>query len=351
MKYDTLVFIGRFQPFHAGHYIVVQEALAQAEEVIMVVGSSFASRSFDNPWTFAERKRMIRARFPQANLKIVPVMDYPYNDAKWVSAVRRVVKENLSASQNKIGLIGHKKDGSSYYLDIFNDWGSVAVEGFVHPDFGRVLSATDIRDSMFKHKFLGYQGTMDRKVSNVAQDIIEESEVLKPYERFSTLFDEFTANEEYKALWKSKATDKGWSQKFVCVDAVVIQSGKVLLIKRKNMPGKGLWAVPGGHLDDDERILDGVLRELKEETGLKIQSRVMRRYIAGSNVFDAPSRSSRGRTISHATFFDLGSAPTMPRIRGLDDAEKAEWVAFEDIKPEMMFEDHYHMIDFFTNIG
>ena len=59
--YDALVFIGRFQPFHKGHESVVKEALKQAKEVIVVVGSSFEARTLRNPFTFEERKSMIKA--------------------------------------------------------------------------------------------------------------------------------------------------------------------------------------------------------------------------------------------------------------------------------------------------
>jgi len=83
--YDTLVFIGRFQPFHNGHKAVVDAALERAKEVIIVVGSSFAARNIRNLFTFDERKAMIKAVYPQDNVKVVPVSDYPYDDNKWVS--------------------------------------------------------------------------------------------------------------------------------------------------------------------------------------------------------------------------------------------------------------------------
>lgn len=70
MKYDALVFIGRFQPFHNGHKAIVDAALKQAKEVIIVVGSSFASRNIRNPFTFDERRQMIKSVFPRIPLKL-----------------------------------------------------------------------------------------------------------------------------------------------------------------------------------------------------------------------------------------------------------------------------------------
>ena len=58
-KYDYVVFIGRFEPFHIGHQEVVQRALEIAERVIILVGSSNQPRTIKNPWTFGNRKEMI----------------------------------------------------------------------------------------------------------------------------------------------------------------------------------------------------------------------------------------------------------------------------------------------------
>jgi bifunctional NMN adenylyltransferase/nudix hydrolase len=143
--YDALVFIGRFQPFHNGHKAVVDAALEKAKEVIIVVGSSFASRTIRNPFTFDERKSMIKAVFPQENVKVVPVSDYPYDDNKWVAAIQGVVYSAMKYTPNpmKIGLIGHEKDGTSYYLKIFPTWGSESV-----PNVDGI-HATDIRNDLF----------------------------------------------------------------------------------------------------------------------------------------------------------------------------------------------------------
>ena len=145
MRYDALVFIGRFQPFHNGHAIVVQTALEKAKEVIIVVGSSFAAPNIRNPFTFKQRKAMIKSVFPQENVKVVPISDYPYDDNKWVAAIQSLVYSTMSYTPDpmKIGLIGHEKDGTSYYLKIFPTWGHVDVPNHI------LINATDIR-----HEFL-----------------------------------------------------------------------------------------------------------------------------------------------------------------------------------------------------
>jgi bifunctional NMN adenylyltransferase/nudix hydrolase len=120
----------------------------------------------------------------------------------------------------------------------------------------------------------------------------------------------------------------------------------VLLIERKFAPGKGLYALPGGFVDGSETIFDSCIRELREETKLKVPEKVLRGSNTYSKVFDAPDRSQRGRTITHAFLFELNDSEPLPRVRGSDDAASASWVSFAEIDrmPECFFEDHYHII-------
>ena len=152
---------------------------------------------------------------------------------------------------------------------------------------------------------------------------------------------------KYKEAWKAAP----FPPTFMTVDAVVVQSGHILLVKRGDMPGKGLWALPGGFLNQGETMLDGAIRELKEETKIKIPVPVLKGSIKDSKTFDAPNRSQRGRTITQAFYIDLGFAEELPKVKGSDDAEKAFWVPFNQVKQELMFEDHWHIIDHFVNIG
>jgi len=124
---------------------------------------------------------------------------------------------------------------------------------------------------------------------------------------------------------------------------VVVQSGHILLVERKAHPGKGLMALPGGFLNPKEKLKDAVIRELREETRIKVPAPVLTGSIEKVEVFDDPYRSARGRTITHAYLIEL-SGESLPKVKGGDDAAKAFWVPFADIRPEMMFEDHYHII-------
>ncbi len=353
---DALVFIGRFQPFHNGHKAVIDAALEQAKEVVVVVGSSFAARNIRNPFTFQERKAMIEACFTEPQhftyegaqgrnkthrIKVVPVSDFPYDDNKWVNAIQKIVDVTVPNAQD-VGLIGHSKDSTSYYLNIFPKWKN-------HVEVPNVdgINATDIRTAILgenKENF-DVQSVMPKEVHKVLSKIVADGP--DGYSNsWLTLRAEYQMVKKYKEAWKAAP----FPPTFMTVDAVVIQSGHILLVKRGDMPGKGLWALPGGFLNQDETMLDGAIRELKEETKIKVPVPVLKGSIKASKTFDAPNRSSRGRTITQAFLIDLGVGE-LPKVKGSDDAEKAFWVPFKDVKQEKMFEDHFHIIDNFINIG
>jgi len=347
---DALVFIGRFQPFHNGHKAVIDTALEQAKEVVVVVGSSFAARNIRNPFTFEERKAMIEAcfsdpkyftyegaqgRIKTPRVKVVPVSDYPYDDNKWVNAIQRIVDETVPDAKD-VGLIGHSKDSTSYYLNIFPRWKN-------HVEVGDVdgINATDIRKIVFDDI-----ESWPQLVSVMPRTTVDYVGHLSITAQFDVLHKEYQMIKKYKEAWKVAP----FPPTFMTVDAVVVQSGHILLVKRGDMPGKGLWALPGGFLNQDETMLTGAIRELKEETKIKVPVPVLVGSVKESKTFDAPNRSSRGRTITQAFLIDLGVGE-LPKVKGSDDAEKAFWVPFNKVKQEKMFEDHFHIIDNFINIG
>lgn len=333
---DALVFIGRFQPFHNGHKAVIDTALEQAKEVVVVVGSSFAARNIRNPFTFQERKAMIEAVFPTDRVKVVPVSDYPYDDNKWVNAIQKIVDETVPHAKD-VGLIGHSKDSTSYYLNIFPRW-----KNHVEVEDVDGINATDIRNYGFENKT--FRGIDDVKF--LPKPVFIQLLSFQASTWFTNLITEFDMIRKYKAAWKSAP----FPPTFMTVDAVVVQSGHILLVKRGDMPGKGLWALPGGFLNQEETMLDGAIRELKEETKIKVPPKILKDRVKESKTFDAPNRSARGRTITQAFYIDLGVGE-LPKVKGSDDAEKAFWVPFKDVKQEKMFEDHFFLIDYFLNIA
>jgi len=328
MQYDYLIFIGRFEPFHL-HESVVQKALNLSQKVIILIGSAYQPRTLRNPWDYSEREAMIRLSFSSEENKrilIFPLMDYTYNEALWIRSVQQIVggvAYNNIGSNAKIGIIGHQKDESSYYLSQFPQWGRVDVASF------QGLNSTHIRQNYFS------SGAIEGVNSKIASEL-EKFKLTSAYEEVAHE-QRFIA--EYKKGWEAAP----YAPTFVTVDAVVIQAGHILLIHRKAQPGRGLMALPGGFVDQHEKLKDAVIRELREETRIKVPAPVLAGSITKQQVFDDPYRSARGRTITHAYLIEL-KGEELPKVKGGDDAAHAFWIPFGEIKPEQMFEDHFHII-------
>jgi bifunctional NMN adenylyltransferase/nudix hydrolase len=341
--FDFTIFIGRFQPFHSGHLKVVQEGLKQAEKLIVLIGSAWQPRNTRNPWSHQEREDMLRACLTEADnarLHCLPLMDVPYNDELWMRNVQSTVSGLVTAHHStphrsaKIALIGHKKDQTGFYLNLFPQWHSISIENY------RALSATPLREQYFTED-------AQQAVANwIATDVLPQpvGNYLLQYAQnnpgFLQVRDEILFVKKYQQAWSAAP----YAPTFVTVDSVLVQSGHVLLIQRKASPGKGLWALPGGFLDPGERLLDACIRELREETKLKIPSPVLKGSIKRQSVYDDPYRSARGRTLTHAFYIELEPSAELPKVKGSDDAKFARWVPLSELDPQMMFEDHYFIV-------
>lgn len=344
MASKLAVFIGRFSPLHIGHINIIKTALEQFDRVAILIGSSFQPRTTKNPWTVQERMNLIRDAFasdPEKSSRIIlqPIRDKKYNNTWWASLVHQHVGEivtNLALSGiniSEVRLIGHEKDDSSWYVHTFPQWGAPVLLPAKEN-----LSATDIRNMLFNDHNLRYlSGVVPHNVLN----FISEFKTTKEY---ADLHKEYHVLERGKQAWAGAP----YPPIFVTVDAMVIHpSGRIIMGNRLSYPGKGLLALPGGFLEQNESIVDGAIRELQEETRIKLAPAALRGSIKKVHVFDDPARSARGRTITHTHLFMLPDGP-LPRIRGSDDMTNAHWLNLHEIREDMVFEDHYHQIQFMT---
>ena len=344
--FDLLVFIGRFQPFHNEHKRVIDIALTKAHNVLVLVGSSGKARTVRNPFSFEERFDMIFEAFTpeeRARIRVRPLRDKTYNDSAWIKQVQGKVMETAIALHNpiginlagtgRVGLIGASKDASSYYLKMFPQWDSVNVpiEHEVH--------ATQIREAFYEEELV-------YDVSQLPPNVTEWMDNFAKTDECEALRREHWFVRMYKEAWEAAP----YPVKHLTVDAVVEQSGHILLVKRRSEPGKGLWALPGGHLEPEETLVNGVIRELREETGIKVPDPVLRGSIHATHMFDDPYRSNIGRVVTFASYIKLTDATSLPRVKGADDAEKAKWIPISDIREDQLFDDHYHIIQYFLGL-
>ena len=117
----------------------------------------------------------------------------------------------------------------------------------------------------------------------------------------------------------------------VTADCVVITKeadAKVLLIQRGDEPYKGCWAFPGGFMNMDETTEECAIRELEEETDLKVNE------IHQIGAYSKVDRDPRGRTVTVAYLAVIDNP--MPVV-GLDDAAKAEWWPLSAL-PQLAFD-------------
>jgi 8-oxo-dGTP diphosphatase len=118
----------------------------------------------------------------------------------------------------------------------------------------------------------------------------------------------------------------------VAVDIVVVtrdRPAKLLLIRRKNEPYAGCWALPGGYLEMDETLEAAAHRELGEETGVKVAK------LVPLGPYDAVDRDPRGRTITFAYLARVWAKQIKPKAA--DDAAEVGWFPLSRL-PQLAFD-------------
>lgn len=356
-KYKLAVVIGRFEPAHNAHFALFSKALEVAENLVIVLGSHNSPRTVKNPWSSDDRMVMIRSSLPEDvsnRVYITCVEDAIYSDADWVTNVYDTVNlayddiypsdhnKTVAEKNDSIAIIAHNKDETTYYLDYFKAYDAIDISTVNASDNGPAISATKIRE-------LYFEGYMNLISAACPEGVVQFLQDFRATEEFVALKKEYDDALKYDAQYENVPYGQ---TNFVTVDSMVVQSGHVLLVKRGQSPGKGLWALPGGHLNINETFIQGAMRELKEETGIKVPDKVLMGSMVYDHVFDHPDRSLRGRlkkkigrTITRLFVFKLSDAEKLPRVVGSDDACEAWWFTFGEIKNmrSQMFEDHYDM--------
>lgn len=374
---DVTVYIGRFAPFHLGQAYILQHALKTSKLVIVLVGSSGKARTPKNPFTFEERREMIdRWDLGQTHdsvLRILPIRDFASNNM-WIKSVQATVKSVMTAvcrEQNlmltDVHLTGSDRDDSTWYLNAFPQWKLDLLPPLQHkPGAADDLSATSVRKVLYE--------TDPSRLNLQSLSTKLPTSTIRFLERFieSEEINGLRIQHSFIEGGKKKWAAAPYPVTFQTADAVIIQSGHVLVIRRGNQPGYGLWALPGGYVNQTERIKDAAVREAMEETGIELAAgknaeEITRRMLRGSirdyEIFDSPTRSERGRIITVAYLMRLDDTKPLPKVRGMNvpfyesngeqiiETLDAFWLplnqAFE--QSSMWFEDHFFILEHFAS--
>lgn len=109
------------------------------------------------------------------------------------------------------------------------------------------------------------------------------------------------------------------------VGAIILRRNRVLLVERGKEPLKGWWSLPGGVLECGERLEDAVRREVREETGLEIQT------LGVLEIFERIMPDARGKAEYHYVLVDYLCRAAGGILCAADDVSRAEWVARRDL--------------------
>jgi bifunctional NMN adenylyltransferase/nudix hydrolase len=273
-----------------------------------------------------------------------PLRDYPYSNSRWQYQVQHIVEGDVPG-ENQITLYGNDKDESSFYLKLFPRWSRAETKIVSAPGRHKNLSSTEIRERIFTQD-IGSLTTKYLSEANInwlnswtdslqGQNILEEKQWV----------------DNFKKPYK----DLPYGIIFQTVDCLITWRGLVLLGKRRSMPGKGLWAIPGGYVNQGESLEDAAIRELVEETRTRVymntksgrkRLRFDPSWIVSSRTFDHPSRSRRGRIITTAYHWKI---PDHYEIlhEADDDLQKTQFFPVNHVLDNMnlqMFEDHQHIV-------
>lgn len=343
------IIFARLQPFHQGHAKLFEFALNRFDKVVVVIGSANQARNIKNPFTEIERLRLLHSIFAQEvldnRLTVLTQCDWIHNDGRWVedvlTQIGRLYETDISLSAYAYGksrftnfsIVGHEKD-AKLYAELFPQFPFVTVPaGDTH-----LVNATAIRQMFFSDNDPRIIYGLPSQTIDFLQSFKDNNS--STYRR---LREELLFITQYNRKWENTP----FPVIFQAADVILLRDRKVLLIRRKNAPGQGLYAMPGGFVDKYERLESAAIRELFEETGIQmIGKRAGDQY---SRVFDAPNRSLRGRIISHCFLYDISHwAPEDCALNPGDDAESAFWFSIDELTSDVrsqFFSDHFEIID------
>ncbi len=341
---NIAVIIGRFSLVHKGHEALITHAIDNYDRVIVLIGSSYQARTPKNPFTGIERRRILRKmfRYAEDDIDFSLIRDYPYSDTKWGVDVCSQV-QMVCEPEDKITIVGCDRDSSTYYLKSFPQWNLDLID-----PVGDNLSATNYRKALFEQDTV-----VDfSEFADLPEEMVEFLQEYVKTEDYANTKAEYRFIEDYK----KKISVFPYPVTINTADAVIIQSNHVLVVERLQYPGKGCLALPGGHIELNETLMEAAIREAYEETGImiatgkkaeQITKDILRMSVKASRTFDYPERSLKARVITEAFLISLDDTKALPAlIPQQNEVKRTFWMPIgEALAKTNWLEDHWHILN------
>jgi bifunctional NMN adenylyltransferase/nudix hydrolase len=341
-----------FQWLTPKHIEAVDKAASSADLIMFLVADADAHRSIVSPFTFEERSDLIKAAFPQlwnsGRISIVDVPSQLYTTQPYgydFEAIDEELYVLLNSPYQK------KQD-----IRVTVQGREMVVAATIKPEW--LYIDDEIKD-------------LNEQITSL-DNYFSSNEPLAHGSAHSDLLDAFKKTDDFVEL-QHEYKDKHFILKnfgegpFHTADAICTIDDQVLLITRKKAPYRHTLATPGGLLDPGEDAVTAAIRELLEETEMRVPSYVLtgeptsedadwvlvtEDFLKSKLKKDVQQftntlynvRDPRGDYRANALWFDLSGLPVTPRVLGKDDAEKANWASKDDLTTSSMAFDHFAIL-------
>jgi bifunctional NMN adenylyltransferase/nudix hydrolase len=330
MRY--VIYADDFSIFTINHYNQLEELLNNYDKVICLITNAYRPRTINTPFTYLERMAMINNAMQSSKITIAPVYDHLYDVDERIVHYVNILEE----------LIGNIDISSIAYYNTNND-----ISNFLSNFLRNYLEIESIPNNLPVSNAKEMIELWLTGCTISVEDILKKNLPHMVYNQLLQVPSSITLGLKHEQAhikeYRQSFSMLPYPIHFMTADAIVRHRDCILMIQRKRSPGKGLWALPGGFVDEYELTQDAAIRELEEEAGIKLSSE----HIKNSKLFDYPYRSNRGRTYSMGYYFNL-PYDNKYAVTAADDAAEAKWMPIADIEPTEVFEDHYDIIRYFV---
>lgn len=331
-KKPLAIVIMRAQPYHHGHDVLVAKAMNEADKVLIMLGGKGRPADHRNPFSYEQRVHMLSLCYPDVdNLYSVNIEEFPHSDLNWREHVKRTVQAFAPGiAADDVVMVQNIKEGDPDITEGFPY--NIASQGhLVSMSETTAISGTAIRDAMYRNSPLSPELGIIESTKEFILNFLKT-------DRFSRMQVEYLAHLEQKSHY----VDLEPPPIFVTTDSLVLCQGHILFITLGGSHGRNTYALPGGHLGQQEELIECAEREVLEATGLSVSDvPVLRRKL-----FSSPGRCSGYRSLTLAFRFDLVVDGSLPVVQTGCDTSHALWVPIEEIYglKEKIVLDHFDII-------